>query len=417
MSTTKSPSQPSTLSADQLELLSYFLAEENSPYTQASLIVPRVRTQPVPLSFAQRRLWFLDQYEPNNSFYNVTSASRMLGSLKLDALQQTLNAIVARHETLRTTFSLVRGESVQVIAKTRDQALQVFDLKPLSDNLREAEAKRLAEVESRRPFDLSKGPLLRVSLIQLGAEDHILVITMHHIISDGWSIGILWRELASLYGSFVQGSEANLPTLPIQYADFALWQKEWLQGKTLEEQLAYWKQRMAGATPLLELPVDRPRPSVQSHHGQQKRFVLSRGLTAKLDRLSQREGVTLFMTLLAAFKLLLAKYSRQDDIVVGSPIANRNRMEIEDLIGFFVNTLVLRTDLSGNPSFRGLLRRVKDTCLQAYANQEFPFERLVEELNPPRVLGTSPLFQVMFSLQNAPEHVRGSLRFKLHRCV
>ncbi len=407
MSTTKSPSQPSTLSADQLELLSYFLAEENSPYTQASLIVPRVRTQPVPLSFAQRRLWFLDQYEPNNSFYNVTSASRMLGSLKLDALQQTLNAIVARHETLRTTFSLVRGESVQVIAETRDQALQVFDLKPLSDNLREAEAKRLAEVESRRPFDLSKGPLLRVSLIQLGAEDHILVITMHHIISDGWSIGILWRELASLYGSFVQGSEANLPTLPIQYADFALWQKEWLQGKTLEEQLAYWKQRMAGATPLLELPVDRPRPSVQSHHGQQKRFVLSRELTAELDRLSQREGVTLFMTLLAAFKLLLAKYSLQDDIVVGSPIANRNRMEIEDLIGFFVNTLVLRTDLSGNPSFCELLRRVKDTCLQAYANQEFPFERLVEELNPPRVLGTSPLFQVMFSLQNAPEHVSG----------
>ena len=212
MITTKSPSQPSTLSTDQLELLSYFLAEENSPYSQASLIVPRVRTQPVPLSFSQQRLWFLDQYEPNSSFYNVTSASRMLGPLKIDALRQTLNAIVARHETLRTTFSLVRGEPVQVIAETRDQALQVFDLKPLSDSLRQAEAKRLAEVESRRPFDLSKGPLLRVSLIQLGAEDHILVISLHHIISDGWSIGILWRELASLYGSFVQGSEANLPT-------------------------------------------------------------------------------------------------------------------------------------------------------------------------------------------------------------
>jgi amino acid adenylation domain-containing protein len=403
MSTDIKTTKTSTLSTDQLELLNYLPAVDDNSDSQVSRIVPRIQRQQAPLSFAQQRLWFLDQLEPDSSFYNFPWAIRLKGFIKIDALRKTLNVLVARHETLRTTFAQINGEPVQLIAMERDQELQIIDLKNLAEDDREAEAKRLAVAESRRPFDLSKGPLLRVSLIQLGAEEYILIITKHYIISDEWSMGILWREVATLYKSFAWEAEASLPKLPIQYADFALWQREWLQGKVLEDQLAYWKRQLASAPPLLDLPLDRPRPGVQTHRGQRKRFVISKEVTVELKKLSQQEGVTLFMTLLAAFEVLLAKYSRQDDIVVGSPVANRNRMEIKDLVGFFVNTLVLRTNLSGNPTFRELLQRVKETCLEAYAHRDLPFEKLVEELHPARNLSYSPLFQVLFALQSAQE--------------
>ena len=262
--------------------------------------------------------------------------------------------------------------------------------------------RRLAAEEFRRPFDLAHGPLLRVNLLRLGDKEHILLLTLHHIISDGWSMGILVQEMATLYEAFSHGTVPSLPELPIQYADFAEWQREWLQGEVLESQISYWKEQLGGNLPIVELPTDHPRPAVQTYRGKRKSRVLRKTLHEALKALSQREGVTLFMTLLAAFQTLLHRYTGQDDIIVGSATANRNRLEIEGLIGFFVNTLVLRTDLSGNPTFRELLKRVREVALGAYAHQDLPFDKLVEELQVPRDLSYNPLFQVMFVLQNAP---------------
>jgi amino acid adenylation domain-containing protein len=367
----------------------------------ASPIAPVPRDGELPLSFAQQRLWFIDQLEPGGSVYNFPAAVRLKGPLNMAALKQSLDEIVKRHEALRTTFAIVDGRPVQVIAPHLTLALPIVDLRGLPEFERESEVQRLATSEAQRPFDLAEGPLVRTTVLRLGEDEHVGLLTMHHIVTDGWSTGILIREMAVLYDAFCSGRPASLPELPVQYADFAHWQRIWLQGELLETQLTYWKQQLLGAPPLIELPTDHPRPAVQTFHGAHQSILLPKTLGDALKAISRQEEVTLFMTLLAAFTILLHGYTNQDDIVVGTPTANRNRLEIEGLIGFFVNTLVLRTDLSDNPSVRDLLRRVREVCLGAYAHQDLPFERLVEELHTTRDLSRNPLFQVMFLLQNA----------------
>ncbi len=364
-------------------------------------ILPIPRDGNLPLSFAQQRLWFIDQLEPGNSAYNIPAAIRLRGPLNLPALEQSLNEIVKRHESLRTTFAMVDGRPTQVIAPALMIKLPVVDLRKLAEAEREIEVRRLVTDAAERPFDLSQGPLVRVALLRLGDEEYVGLLTMHHIVSDGWSTGILIREMARLYVAYSSGQSLSLPELPIQYADFAHWQRQWLQGEVLETQLAYWKQQLAGAPSLLELSTDHPRPVLQTFRGAHQSVMLPRTLTEGLKALGRQEGVTQFMTFLAAFKVLLYRYTSQDDLIVGTPIANRNRLEIEGLIGCFVNALVMRTDLSGNPSFRDLLRRVREVCLGAYGHQDLPFDRLVEELRLKRDLSRNPLFQVMFVLQNA----------------
>ena len=367
---------------------------------QVPPIQPLSRDGNLPLSFAQQRLWFIDQLDPGNSVYNFPIAVLLKGPLNLAALEQSLNEVVRRHEALRTTFSIVDGQPSQVIAPGLNITLPIINLKELSDVERENEVKRLVIEEARRPFDLAQGPLIRASILHLSDEERVGLLTMHHIVSDGWSTGILIQEMAALYQAFSSGNPSPLPELPIQYADFAHWQREWLQGAVLQAQLGYWKQQLQGSSPLLELPTDHPRPSVQTFRGGHQSLQLPKAIGNALSALSRAEGATLFMALLAAFKVLLRCYTCQDDLVVGTPIANRNRLEIEKLIGFFVNALVLRTDLSGNPTFRELVRRVREVCLGAYVYQELPFERLVEELHLDRDLSRNPLFQVMFVLQN-----------------
>jgi amino acid adenylation domain-containing protein len=369
---------------------------------QAPPLTPADRRQDLPLSFAQQRLWFFDQLEPGNLFYNLPNAIRLTGNLDVTALERSVRAIVQRHEALRSTFASKNGQPYQFIEPEAAVTLPVVDLSGLAENERETQAKDLASREARRSFDLSKGPLIRVTLLRLAPQEHVLLLTMHHIVSDGWSMGgVFFRELTTLYRAFASGEPSPLPDLPIQYADFALWQRHWLQGEVLDRQIAYWKKQLANVPPL-ELATDRPRPAEQRFHGDFQATSLPPELMAKLQALGQKEGATLFMVLLAGFKAMLSRYSGQDDFAVGTPIAGRNHAEIEGLIGFFVNTLVLRTDLSGNPSFRELLGRVRDVCLPAYDHQDVPFEKLVEELQPPRDLSRSPLFQVMFVLQNAP---------------
>ena len=356
----------------------------------------------LPLSFAQQRLWFLDQLKPNSSFYNIPSAVRLRGTLDIAALEQSFRELIRRHEPLRTRFGLVDGVPLQLIDDAPDFDLPVFDLRTVDEAEREADARSIAAAESQRPFDLSTGPLLRASVVRLADHDHMLLCTMHHIISDGWSMGVVIRELTTLYEAYSTGRKSPLPDLEIQYADFAHWQRAWLQGEVLERQLTYWKKQLIGAPAVLELPTDYSRPAVQTYSGATQFFVLPAALRDQLEDISRTNSATLFMTLLAAFQILLSRYSRQSDVVVGSPIANRNRAETESLIGFFVNTLVLRTDLSGDPSFRELLGRVREVALGAYAHQDVPFELLVEELQPERSLAHTPLFQVVFTLQNAP---------------
>jgi amino acid adenylation domain-containing protein len=368
---------------------------------QAPPIVPVPRDGELPLSFAQQRLWFIDQLDPGNSVYNFPVAVRLMGPLNVVALKQSLNEIVRRHEALRTTFALVDGRPIQVIAPALTLTLPIVDLRELPETERKAEMRRLATNEAQRPFDLAQGPLVRATVLRLGDDDHVGLLTMHHIVSDGWSTGILIREMVVLYEAFRSGRPTFLPDLPIQYADFAHWQRKWLEGEVLETQLTYWKRQLAGARPLMDLPTDHARPVTQTFRGAHQSLRIPKNVSAGLKALSRQQGVTPFMTLLAAFKIMLHFYTGQDDIVIGTPIANRNRLEIEGLIGFFVNTLVLRTDLSGDPDFRELLRRVREVCLAAYAHQDLPFERLVEELHLVRDLSRNPLFQVMFVFQNA----------------
>nr|QEO74597.1 condensation domain-containing protein [uncultured bacterium] len=365
---------------------------------EAPPIEPAGRDGELPLSFAQQRLWFIDQLEPGGSEYNVPSAVRLKGDLDQAALERALGAIVSRHESLRTTFRTVEGRPVQVINAAGAAAIERIELAHLEESERESEARRIAAGQAGRPFDPSAGPLLRTALIELAPDDHILVLTMHHIVSDGWSMAIFMGELSALYDAYVTGTEANLPPLEIQYADFAVWQRGWLDGDVLEAQLAYWREHLAGLPPLLELPTDRPRPEVRTGRGARHGFVLAADTVAALRDLGRTHNATLFMTMLAAFKLLLARYSGSADITVGTPIAGRTRAELEGLIGFFVNTLVLRSDLSGDPTFAELVARVREVALGAYAHQDVPFEKLVEELQPVRSLSHTPLFQVMFAL-------------------
>jgi amino acid adenylation domain-containing protein len=355
-----------------------------------------------PLSFGQQSFWFLNQLNPDTSLYNIYRAVRIRGRLDINALQQALDEIVARHESLRTTLTIVGEEPVQVIAPRGRMNLKVIDLAELPHSEREAAAAKTLTAEAHIPFDMTTGPLIRATLIQFSDGEHVLLLAMHHVVSDDWSMGVLFRELSGLYESFVTGRKPGLPPLPIQYSDFAAWQHSWMQGEVLCNQLEYWKERLAGAPRLLQLPTDRPRPAKPTHQGAREELVLPTDLIKKLTQVSQREGCTLFMSLLAAFQNLLVRYTGQEDIVVGAPIAGRSRAETEGLIGYFINTLVLRTDLSGDPTFSELLRRVRDVALGAYAHQDLPFERLVEELQPERSLTQPPLFQVMFIFQNAP---------------
>jgi amino acid adenylation domain-containing protein/non-ribosomal peptide synthase protein (TIGR01720 family) len=353
-----------------------------------------------PTSYAQQQLWLVDQMTPGTSMNNMLTAKGFWGAFDIETLKRVLNEIVARHETLRTTFTAVDGQPMQIVTPQMEPPLPVLDLQSLTKVEQQQEVRRLARQEIRKPFDLERGPLFRVALLRLGANEHVLLVTMHHLISDAWSLDVLGREITVLYKAYGTGKSSPLPELPIQYADYACWQREWLTGEVFQNQLDYWKKQLAGAPPALELPTDRTRPPVPTFEGSRESRLLMKSLTEELKALSRREGVTLFMALLAAFQSLLHRYSRQDDIVVGSPVANRNRTEVEGMIGLFVNTLVLRTDLSGDPTFRDLLKRVREMASAAYAHQEIPFEKLVEELAPERHVSRTPLFQVMFVFQN-----------------
>ncbi|HEX8318376.1 condensation domain-containing protein, partial [Longimicrobium sp.] len=368
---------------------------------KVSAIVPVERTGALPLSFAQERLWFVDRMEPGSAVYNMPVAQRLGGALDEAALERSLGEIVRRHEALRTVFAEAHGSPVQVIVPFGGFSLPVEDLSELGEAEREAAVRQRAGEEAARPFDLSAGPLFRAALLRLGSEERVLLLTMHHIVSDEWSLGVFFRELWALYAAYRAGRESPLRELPVQYADYAAWQRQQLAGEALERQLSYWRGRLAGAPELLELPADHPRPAVQTFRGATVMVGLPPELLERLQALGQSEGATLFMVLLSAFQVLLSKYSGSEDVVVGSPIAGRTREEVEELIGFFVNTLVLRTDLSGDPGFREVLRRAREATLGAYEHQEVPFERLVEELQPERSLSYSPLFQAMFALQNA----------------
>jgi amino acid adenylation domain-containing protein len=350
-----------------------------------------------PTSFAQERLWFLDQLVPNSAFYNLDTSLRLYSAVDHAVLERSLNEIVRRHETLRTTFRVIDGTPVQVVVSSLHLDLPLIDLSARGTFERDLSVLQIATEESQRPFNLASGPLIRATLVRLDNEDYVFLLTMHHIISDGWSMSVLFQELSELYEAFGAGQSSPLRELSIQYADFAVWQKNWLRGDILDGQLAYWKQQLYDL-PMLQLPTDWPRAPVQSFAGAVCTFWLPETLYFPLVELSRQENATLFMTMLAAFQTLLYRYSGQDDLAVGTPVANRNRAEVEDLIGFFVNTLVFRTNLSGNPSFRELLSRVREIALGAYAHQDLPFEKLVHELQPERDMGRNPLFQVNFQL-------------------
>ena len=364
-----------------------------------------VRREPgdeVPLSFAQQRLWFLDQLEPGSYLFNVPIAIQLSGELNVQALRQTLATIVERHEILRTNYVSKAGQPNQVIKAKATPELTFVDLRSSLEEHREQELQRYLLEDARRPFSLSDDLLLRATLFQLSGSENVLLLTTHHIAADGWSMGILFQEIAALYKAFSSGESSPLSNLPIQYGDYAIWQRRWLHGEALENELSYWRRQLKGAPAVLELLTDRPRPAVRSFQGSHHSISLPESITLDVKKLSRQEGVTLFMVLLAAFQILLSRHAGHDDIVVGTDVANRTRLETEGLIGFFVNLLVLRTDLSGNPTFREVLRRVREVSLGAYAHQQMPFEKLVEELQPERTINRNPLVQVLFVLQNAP---------------
>ncbi|MBD2448895.1 TauD/TfdA family dioxygenase [Nostoc sp. FACHB-152] len=385
------------------------LAENIQTSLQSAKIIEYPPIQPVsrngdlPLSFAQQRLWFISQLVPDSPLYNVSLPVRLTGLLDISALKDSFDAVVQRHESLRTSFVAVEGQPMQVIVPNLDLSLPIVDLQALEASEQANQVQKLATEEELTPFDLTCCPLLRVKLLRLHETEHILLLTMHHIISDGWSMGILVQELVTLYEAFSHGKPNPLAPLPIQYADFAVWQRQWLQGNVLESQLAYWKKQLLGGNlPTLKLPIQRPQPANPTFKGASYSFELSGDLSQQILELSRQENVSLFMTLLAGLQTLLYRYTNLDDIVVGTDIANRTQSKTELLIGFFINLLVLRTDMRGNPSFKELLQRVREVTLQAYAHQDLPFDKLVEELKTERDLQQTPLFQVLFVLQNTP---------------
>ncbi len=387
-------------------LLAFLHSAASQPVGALPPLLPATREGTIPLSFAQERLWFLQQLEPESYAYVEPQAMRLVGQLHTQALEQSINTVVQRHENLRTTFVSVQGMPRQVITSHLQLPLPVIDLTALPASERQAEAEQLFAEAGRVVFDLSRGPLLRFFLLRLAKDEHLLLTTLHHIIADRTSGSLFGREMFTCYQTYSQGqaqqAQPLLPALPVQYADYAIWQREWLQGAALEYHLGYWRGQLAGAPPLLELPTDFPRPALKSYGGSHYTFALPATLSQDLWTLSRREGVTLFMTLLAAFQVLLMRYSGQQDIVVGTSITSRGRTELEPLIGLFINTLVLRTDLSDNPTFRHLLKRVREVCLNAYEHQDLPFEKLVEELQPERTLSYSPFFQAAFTLEHMP---------------
>ncbi|HKR12638.1 MAG TPA: amino acid adenylation domain-containing protein [Pyrinomonadaceae bacterium] len=412
------------VSADELELFEYLLEEEGVGQSAPEQVIPRrAERDGAPLSFAQERLWFLDQLQPGSAAYNMPGAVWLEGDLNVAALERGLNEIIRRHEILRTTFRAEGGRPVQVIAAALPLSLPVIDLSKSSDG--EVEARRIAREEAAKPFDLGSGPLLRATLVRLSGESHLLLVTMHHIVADGWSVTLLVRELGELYAAYRRGEESRqtellpgllpelLPELEVTYADYAVWQREWLQGERLEEQLGYWREQLGGELQVMKLPLAQAREGERRRRGALETVRVGSELTQRLRELGRREGATLFMTLLAAWKVLLARLSGATDVargagvgevVVGTPVAGRVSRELEPLIGFFVNTLVLRTALTGEQSFVEVLKRVREVCLEAYAHQEVPFERVVEELRPERELNQAPLFQVLFALQNTPTY-------------
>lgn len=389
------------LPPDRQELLTRLLKQSQLDLSQ-NLILPRVRdSNHAPLSFAQQRLWLVLQLDPDNVAYNVPEVLHLTGKTNVAVLAKSFSEIVRRHEALRTTFQIINGEPRQVIGQPEPVTIDVIDLRHLPQSERAAKAKQLVEEDSLRPFDLERGPLIRVKLFMLDDEDHLLLMNLHHIVYDGWSTGVLFNELMTFYNASILGQTPQLPELPIQYADFAIWQREWLTGERLEKQLSYWREKLTGALPVLDLPTDRLRPAIQSHRGAHAGVEFPETLSRKLKAFSNDEGVTLFMTLLAAFKVLLYRYTGQTDICVGMPIANRNRSETENIVGFFINNLVLRSNLKGNPTFRSFLAQVREETLGAYAHQDMPFEKLVEELQPERSMSYMPFFQISFLVQNA----------------
>ena len=368
-------------------------------------IAPAPRSQPLPLSIAQQRLWILDQLEPNNPLYNVPRAIRMVGNLATDALRTALNSVVRRHEVLRTKYRVEGDEPIQVIAPELQVELPLVDLRALAPAERENEVRRIIQEECSKAIDLAKDHIFRCLLLKLSAQEHILFLNLHHIATDGWSNGVLTRDLAAFYGAALEGKPLSVPELTIQYADYAVWQRNCLSGAVLEKQLEYWKGRLKGAPAVLEIPTDRPRPAVQTFRGASYVAGLPSSLMDGVRILSRQHEATVFMTLLAAFQCLILYYSKQPDIVIGTDVAGRNDVRTEALIGFFVNLIVLRTDLSGNPSVAELLGRVRETALGAYAHQDTPFDKLVEELRPERSLGHNPLVQILF-VQNTRTHTQ-----------
>jgi aspartate racemase len=372
--------------------------QQRKEKTRQSIVARNLKT--APLSFNQQGLWVLNQLMPGESVYHSPTAIRLRGKLNVPALTKALQAIVGRHDGLRTIFRIVDGEPKQLVQEiTLD--VPVIDLSTTGEA--EAEALNILRHEARRPFDLSVGPLIRAVILCLREDEHILLVTLHHIVTDGWSFGILHRELSSFYEAFAAGCPSPFAELPIQYSDYAVWQREWFQGEVYESQLAYWKKQFATTPPALELPADHPRPSVQAYRafrGDQQTITLSADLTRRIRTLCQKENVTLFMVLMAAYQILLHRYTGEEDIVVGTPIAGRPVPEIEDLIGLFINTLAIRAQVSSDTTVREFLSQVKQIALGAYSHQDLPFERLVKELQPERTLAHNPLFQVMFVLQS-----------------
>ncbi|WP_244216185.1 condensation domain-containing protein, partial [Pseudomonas reidholzensis] len=363
----------------------------------AQLPIPLIHSdfEPLPLSYAQQRQWFLWQWEPTSSAYNIPAALKFKGPLDVAALQRSFESLIDRHQTLRTTFRLDDEQAVQLINPSNAFELAVEAFEQSDDVILRAQV----EAESQRPFDLEHGPLLRVRLIRLAAEEHVLMITLHHIVSDGWSMPVMVNELVQLYDGYSQGREVQLPILPIQYADYAIWQRRWMEAGEQDRQLAYWTEQLGDEQPVLELPLDRPRPALSSYHGARLSVSLGEDLVDGLKQLAQQQGLTPFMVLLASFQALLHRYSGQSDIRVGVPIANRNRVETAGLIGFFVNTQVLRAEFDPQMTFSGLLQQVKQRALGAQAHQDLPFEQLVEALQVERNLSHNPLFQVMYNHQ------------------
>jgi hypothetical protein len=391
------------LSPEKRELLMRTLRAKKAEEAPSRIVARPRTTNEAPASFAQQRLWFLWQLEPESAAYNMPGALRLSGEMKYEALQRCLDETVRRHETLRTTFREIDGQAMQVIGPA-DSGLPLrrLSLTHLPEAEREAEVLRLASVEAHTPFDLSKGPLIRAVLIELGPRDHAFLLTMHHVISDGWSIGVLINDIVANYETARRGEPSPLPDLEVQYADFSEWQREYLSGDTLERYWRYWLDHLGSAVPDLELPTDFPRPPQFTDKGAMKMAVINKALTARLKAFCQQERLTLFPLLLAGIQTLLHCYTGSDAIVIGTDVANRNRAETEPIIGFFVNQLVLKTDFAGNPTVRQAIKRAWETALGAYAHQDFPFDFLVKKLNPRRDPSRTPLFSVKFVLQNTP---------------